>query len=113
MYYKDARVHCEVLNIRAVTTAQPPKDDQHRSAGKLATPQGERPNLQDPTACSGRLAPGSTFHSHTQRCELYSPRPATSRLNSQCSTFQSVLGAARTATIRGTMDKSSDSPHAP
>src|SRR5215218_3997250 len=27
-YYKDARVHCEVLNIRAVPSSQPPKGSQ-------------------------------------------------------------------------------------
>ena len=53
-YYKDARVHCEVLNIRAVTRHQHPKvltpvrwSDRHPRPNK----QTPRPNPQDPTVC--------------------------------------------------------------
>ena len=49
-YYKDARVHCEVLNIRAVARADAGKR-RLRSAGGLAL----RPKPQDSTACLGRL----------------------------------------------------------
>ena len=49
-YYKDARVHCEVLNIRAVTRTRRQKGDGLRSAeDRLPT----QPKLQDPTACLG------------------------------------------------------------
>src|SRR5215211_8820590 len=64
-YYKDARVHCEVLNIRAgsragtMTCRQPVRlkiDCLPRSTLclKRTVPSGaRRPNLQSPTACLG------------------------------------------------------------
>lgn len=61
-YYKDARVHCEVLNIRAVTTGS-------RACGLRAPVRNEagcheQPKLQDPTACLPPADDSSFFHSH-------------------------------------------------
>jgi hypothetical protein len=57
-YYKDARVHCEVLNTRAVAQTGRPEEQpalvrtevSHPSPPKRTT----RPKLQDPTACPNR-----------------------------------------------------------
>ena len=97
-YYKDARVHCEVLNTRAVART-PPQVVKLESA--LETRQntlqprregGWRPKLQDPTACPNRPPPSP---------RISTPPPTEAgrgctheassrhRLNSQCSTFQS------------------------
>ena len=63
-YYKDARVHCEVLNIRAEARAAGPEEPaisvrvKHRSV---------RPKLQDPTACLGRGDNPARFHSCSHR----------------------------------------------
>ena len=48
-YYKDARVHCEVLNIRAVAGRRLKAPVSGPLEGQLRM----RPNPQDPTACLG------------------------------------------------------------
>jgi hypothetical protein len=48
-YYKDARVHCEVLNIRAVTRSRRQEATVPVRRRSIAT----QPKLQDPTACLG------------------------------------------------------------
>ena len=53
-YYKDARVHCEVLNIRAVTRAD--YSVMERPASVRVKSPVLPPKLQDPTACSGRFS---------------------------------------------------------
>jgi len=55
LFYKDARVHCEVLKIRA----SPDRTGASRALSGLAAEDSLRrapPNLQDPTACSGLAA---------------------------------------------------------
>ena len=52
-YYKDARVHCEVLNIRAVS--RPASSQRRAGIGPREVPVLP-PNLQDPTACLGRIS---------------------------------------------------------
>jgi hypothetical protein len=57
-YYKDARVHCEVLKIRSVphknpTPTKPPSRDKSDGSWRYAV-QGNQPNgliPQDPTVC--------------------------------------------------------------
>ena len=58
-YYKDARVHCEVLKMRAVAVRR--GSAGLRSAGRLVA--YPRPNPQDPTACLGFPVLPSRFHS--------------------------------------------------
>jgi hypothetical protein len=48
-YYKDARVHCEVLKMRAVTGRR----GERRVSGPLEVSCILRPKPQDPTACLG------------------------------------------------------------
>jgi len=56
---KDARVHCEVLNIRAVSRAEHPKASD---SGPLEVTQPpKRPNPQDPTVCSGQTSTAQDF----------------------------------------------------
>ncbi len=62
-YYKDARVHCEVLNIRAVTRAK--IFDRRSWSSVRVKSKVLPPKLQDPTACSGRPCLLSRFHSLT------------------------------------------------
>jgi hypothetical protein len=62
-YYKDARVHCEVLNIRAVTRSAAMVASDSRSAGGGCGSKTKRPKPQDPTACLGRPDAASRFHS--------------------------------------------------
>ena len=61
LFYKDARVHCEVLKIRA----SPDRTDASRDPCGLAA-EGSlhltQPTPQDPTACSGSAAT-PVFHS--------------------------------------------------
>src|SRR5687768_4621992 len=59
-YYKDARVHCEVLNIRAVAQTADPERPAALVREKVAY---LRPNLQDPTACLGHRLRTQVFHS--------------------------------------------------
>ena len=61
-HYKDARVHCEVLKIRA--SHQPTTNPQasHKSASaEESPPTGNRP-LRHPTARPGHPNPPTTFH---------------------------------------------------
>jgi hypothetical protein len=63
-YYKDARVHCEVLNIRAgarAAGAQPTGSGPHEEGSGQ-----RRPKPQDPTACRGRGDTPERFHSCEQ-----------------------------------------------
>jgi hypothetical protein len=87
-YYKDARVHCEVLKMRAV--AGRCVDTGLRSAGRLVAYL--RPNPQDPTACLGFSALRSRFHSCKQEVLTTS---LTRKLNGQCSTFRRLPGSSR------------------
>ncbi len=59
-YYKDARVHCEVLNIRAGAR---PAGHQADGTGPRKEVVARRPKPQDPTACRGRGGPPEMFHS--------------------------------------------------
>ena len=97
-YYKDARVHCEVLNIRAVSRAEHlvrwPAPVRWKGSRHVMT-TSVRPNLQGPTACLGRLSHPSRFHSlANQSCTDVGVRV---RLNGQCSTFRCLPGSSRNA----------------
>ena len=89
-YYKDARVHCEVLNIRAVTRA----DDSvmERPASVRVKSPVLPPKLQDPTACSGLI---SIFSRGSTPLRVVLARSVDLRLNGQCSTFQSCSAPGR------------------
>jgi hypothetical protein len=84
-YYKDARVHCEVLNIRAVSRASGLETLELRSAVKPAADSNRNFRTQQ-RAC--RLP-------HLHRCSTPTRVGCTddsrssSRLTGQCSTFQS------------------------
>ena len=54
-YYKDARVHCEVLNIRAVTRADDSVMERPASV-RVKSASAMPPKLQDPTACLGLIS---------------------------------------------------------
>jgi hypothetical protein len=93
-YYKDARVHCEVLNIRAEARTAGHQADgagPHRDSGHL------RPKPQDPTACRGRGEVPEMFHSCCAGC---TDSRTPTRLNGQCSTFRCLLGRARSSRNR-------------
>ena len=74
-YYKDARVHCEVLKIRAVPAPQPHGYEHWSTEERHPPPKKEekRPTLQDPTACLGSVPTPLNFHSPTplQVMKLY------------------------------------------
>jgi hypothetical protein len=89
-YYKDARVHCEVLNIRAVTRPAAIIASDSGPLEVVARHETRRPKPQDPTACLGRLGAASRFHSGPrcfQRGASCTDEAPTCRLNGQCSTF--------------------------
>jgi hypothetical protein len=95
-YYKDARVHCEVLNIRAGARSpatRPTAPVRSEVCGRA------RPKPQGPTACLGRGDPPKVFHSCCEAGCTDSREPT--RLNGQCSTFRRLLGRARSAPNRG------------
>ena len=95
-YYKDARVHCEVLNIRAGA----------RSTGRLADGAGPHRRSGRTTETSG---PNSVPRSRRPSRDVPLLREAgctdsrePTRLNGQCSTFRCLLDRARSARNRGT-----------
>lgn len=74
--YKDARVHCEVLNIRADPTSHPPNTGNNH----LATPKNQPqtwPIPQDPTTCLPR--PPTSPHPRSTP----TPQKGTSSTNKQ------------------------------
>ena len=77
LIYKDARVHCEVLKIRARPTNQHP---QQASTNRFTQKSRRtmRPTLQNPTACSGKDPP--TKLSTPPKRRLYSPATASLHL---------------------------------
>ena len=90
LYYKDARVHCEVLNIRAVTRA----DFNMKEVAGI----GPREVLSVATEASG---PNSVLGLQLYVSRGSTPlrvvltRSADLRLNGQCSTFQSCSAPRR------------------
>ena len=80
-YYKDARVHCEVLKMRAVSGRHLSRSPVRGSRLHM------RPKLQDPTACLG-FGPATHRGSTPATQVVLTMRPRT-RPTGQCSTFQS------------------------
>jgi hypothetical protein len=87
-YYKDARVHCEVLKMRAAAGPTHQAPVSRPLEGQLLV----RPNPQDSTACLGFLASPSRFHSCKQEVltTSYARKPT-----GQCSTFRCLPGSSR------------------
>ena len=83
LYYKDARVHCEVLNTRATHT---PPDPKAGSSGPHRKPPTE---MSEPSGPNSVLRP--THHPHRLSTPLQAEVVLTAhtmrRLNSQCSTI--------------------------
>ena len=89
LYYKDARVHCEVLNTRATTDPPHPTGTcRHRSAQKTHPPTVSEPSgpnsVLRPTHHPHRL---STPPSQQAAREVVLTAHTMRRLNSQCSTI--------------------------
>ena len=61
-HYKDARVHCEVLKIRAIPTHHNQPAMMRRSAQETAHTQSVKTTPQDPTA---RSPTNTTNHQHS------------------------------------------------
>ena len=61
LIYKDARVHCEVLKIRASPHHQHPKMPD--SMVRVEKPPHKRPTPQNPTVCLTQPPPRPPFHS--------------------------------------------------
>jgi len=61
LIYKDARVHCEVLKIRASPHHQHPKMPD--SMVRIEKPPQKRPTPQNPTVCLTQPPPRPPFHS--------------------------------------------------
>lgn len=82
LFYKDARVHCEVLKIR-------PAPRLHDDRRELMAHLKDRCKAADPSGPNSVLRPSnrSRFHSLTGCTDV----PDTGRLNGQCSTFRSLL----------------------
>ena len=95
-YYKDARVHCEVLNIRAgARPAGPQGGRRYRSARRCCG--RVRPKPQDPTACRGRGDPPEISTPAYAGCT--DSKESTQPIG-QCSTFRCLLGRARSSRNR-------------
>jgi hypothetical protein len=96
-YYKDARVHCEVLNIRAGT----------RTAGRKA--DGTGPHMRYWPRTTESSGPNSVLRSRRpsrdfpllQDAGCTDSREPT-QLNGQCSTFRCLPGRARSSRNRAT-----------
>ena len=87
-YYKDARVHCEVLKMRAAAGRR--RGAGLRSAGRSVA---LRPNPQDPTACLGFRRPSR--RGSTPAMQEVLTTSLTRRPTGQCSTFRCLLGSSR------------------
>ena len=107
LIYKDARVHCEVLKIRARPTNQHP---QQASTNRFTQKSRRtmRPTLQNPTECSGK-DPLTKLSTPPKKKAVLTGNGITP-LTHQCSTIRCLPGRRQTLRNQTKMDRTHKVP---